>query len=91
MEETWYYNQVARNKHPEVRDEWVTRILENPNHSLTRLVTRETRRLLFGFIEEIDRWVLVILTDNSRLLNRHIDRGAMRWWGRPCRNPQSSQ
>ena len=87
MEETSYYTQVARNKHPEVRDEWVSRVLQSPDHTQTRFVNGEARRLLFGFIEEIGRRVLVILTEDGRLLNRHIDRGAMRMWGRPCRNP----
>jgi hypothetical protein len=88
VEETSYYNQVARNKHPEVRDEWVARVLERPEYVQTKFVNGEHRRLLYGFIEEIDRWVLVILTEDDRLLNRHLDRGAMRRWGRPCRNPE---
>jgi hypothetical protein len=83
VEETWYYSQVARNKHPEVADEWVTRVLENPDHTETRLVNGENRRLLYGFIEEADRWLLVILTEDGKLLNRHLDRDAMRRWGRP--------
>ena len=32
METTWYYENVARRRHPEVRDEWVERILTNPHH-----------------------------------------------------------
>ena len=88
MEETSYYNRVARNKHPEVRDDWVTYVLENPEHTETVFINGENRRLLYGYIDEIDRWVLVILTEDGKLLNRHLDRGAMRRWGRPCRNPQ---
>ena len=83
MEETWYYTQVARYKHPEVRDEWVARIIERPYYRQTKFVNGEYRRLLYGFIEEIDRWVLVILTEDGKLLNRHIDRQALRRWGRP--------
>lgn len=83
MEETEYYSQVAMVKHPEVSDEWVERIVSNPERSETRFVNGERRRLLYGYVEEIDRWVLVILMENGRLLNRHIDRRAMRRWGRP--------
>ena len=57
--------------------------IERPYYRQTNFVNGEYRRLLYGFIEEIDRWVLVILTKDGKLLNRHIDRQAMRRWGRP--------
>ena len=87
METTPYYDQIARRKHPEVTDEWVRRIVNRPDHTETKYVNGENRTLLYGFIEEIERWVLVILTEDGRLLNRHVDRGAMKRWGRPCKNP----
>ena len=86
MQETRYYNRVARLKHPEVMAEWVDRILANPDHSQTKFVSGAIRRLPYGFIDEFDRWALLVLTEDGRLLHRHIDRGALRRWGRPRRN-----
>ena len=83
MEETSYYNQVARFKHPEVCDEWVRQTFEEPDHTEYRMVNGERRTLLYKYIDEVDRWILVILTEYGKLLNRHIDRRAMKGWGWP--------
>jgi hypothetical protein len=89
LEETSYNNQVARFKHPEVCDEWVRQTFEEPDHTEYRMVNGERRTLLYKYIDEVDRRIiLVILTEDGELLNRHIDRRAMKRWGRPWINSQ---
>ena len=53
------------------------------------MVNGERRTLPYKYIDEVDRWIiLVILTEDGKLLNRHIDRRAMKRWGRPWINSQ---
>ena len=79
FETTEYFEQKARINHPEVSDEWVTRVLANPYHTETQ---PDGRIRYYGYIVELDKWVRVIVED-GKLLNRFIDRMAMRRWGRP--------
>ena len=79
METIWYYESVAKRKHPEVREEWVERVLANPLHTEIQL---DGRIRYWGFIVEEDKWLRVIV-DQGRLLNRFFDEGKMSQWGRP--------
>lgn len=79
METTEYYERRAKFKHPEVADEWVIRVLANPYHTETQ---PDGRIRYYGYIEEVDKWIRVILED-GQLLNRFMDGGALRRWGRP--------
>ncbi len=73
-----YYERSKRN-HPEVSEELVTRVLDNPEHTL---VQPDGRIRYYGYIEEADKWLRVIV-EEGRVLNRFFDRGAMRKWGKP--------
>ena len=79
VETTEYFEQIARIKHPEVTDEWVTRVLANPYHTEMQA---DGRIRYYGFIDEESKWVRVILED-GRLFNRFFDGRALRRWGRP--------
>lgn len=79
METTWYYENVARRRHPEVRDEWVERILTNPHHIE---IQPDGRIRYYGYIEEVEKWIRVIV-DDGKLLNRFFDHHALNRWGMP--------
>ena len=79
METTDYYRQKATLKHPEVKDEWVTAVLDNPHHVERQ---EDGRMRYYGYVEEAGKWLRVIL-DNGMLHNRFFDRTALRRWGRP--------
>ena len=79
METTWYYENVARRRHPEVRGEWVERILTNPHHIE---IQPDGRIRYYGYIEEVEKWIRVIV-DDGKLLNRFFDHHALNRWGMP--------
>ena len=79
IETSEYYEREAKHKHPEIRDEWVARVLANPYHTETQ---PDGRIRYYGYITEVDRWVRVIVEDGV-LINRFFDRGKLRRWGRP--------
>ena len=79
METTDYYDGEVQRKHPEVRPEWVERVVANPHHTE---IQDDGRVRHYGYIAEAGRWVRVIL-DDGKLLNRFFDRGALRKWGIP--------
>ena len=79
METTQYYDQVAKRKHPGIRDEWVERVLANPYQIETQA---DGRIRYYGFIDEEGKWLRVIV-DDGRLFNRFFDRNKLREWGQP--------
>ena len=79
METTGYYERVVRGNHPEIRDEWVERVLENPYHTETQ---SDGRIRYYGYIPELRHWIRVIV-DDGMLHNRFIDHAKLRVWGRP--------
>ena len=79
METTWYYDNVAKRKHPEVEEEWVERVIANPLHTETEV---NGRIRYWGFIVEEDKWLRVIV-DEGMLLNRFFDHKKLNQWGRP--------
>ena len=79
METTEYYERRAKFNHPEVADAWVIRVLANPYHTETQ---PDGRIRYYGYIEEVGKWIRVILED-GKLLNRFMDGKALRRWGRP--------
>ena len=79
METTWYYENKVRLNHPEIKDEWVERVLANPYHSE---VQPDGRIRYYGYIEEVGKWLRVIV-DDGKLHNRFFDRGKLRTWGTP--------
>ena len=79
IETTRYFELHARIKHPEVPDEWVMRVLANPYHTETQ---SDGRIRYYGYIDEENRWIRVILED-GKLFNRFIDSKAFRRWGKP--------
>ena len=77
--DTSNYYERAKIKHPEVTEAWVTRVLNDPHHTE---IQPNGRIRYYGYIEEIDKWLRVIV-DNDEVLNRFLDRNALRKWGRP--------
>ena len=57
----------------------MTLVLDNPHHTE---IQDDGRIRYDGYIEEIDKWLRVIV-DNDEVLNRFLDRNALRKWGRP--------
>ena len=74
METSPYYERRARHKHPEVKDEWVDRVLANPYHTETQ---SDGRIRYYGYIPEADKWLRVIVEDGV-LFNRFFDRNKLR-------------
>lgn len=66
METTDYYDGEVQRKHPEVRQEWVERVLADPYHSE---VQPDGRIRYWDYIQEADKWLRVIVAD-GKLLNR---------------------
>lgn len=79
METTWYYENVVRRKHPEITNEWVERVLDNPYHTE---VQPDGRIRYYGYIIEAEKWIRVIVED-GKLLNRFFDHHALERWGIP--------
>ncbi len=79
METTEYYETVVRRNHPEIKDEWVERVLDNPYHTE---VQPNGRIRYYGYIDEAEKWLRVIL-DDGKVHNRFFDRGKLREWGKP--------
>ena len=79
IETSEYYEREAKYKHPDIRDEWVARVLANPYYTETQ---EDGRIRYYGYISEADKWIRVILEDGI-LINRFFDRGKLRRWGRP--------
>ena len=79
METTRYYEEEARRKHPEIKDEWVERVLANPLHEEMQ---PDGRIRYYGFIDEEGKWLRVVV-ENGKLLNRFFDRRKLKEWGTP--------
>lgn len=79
METTRYYDQVAKRKHPGIKDEWVERVVANPYQIETQA---DGRTRYYGFIDEEGKWLRVVV-DDGRLFNRFFDRNKLREWGQP--------
>ncbi len=79
MERIWYYDDVRRQKHPEVKDEWVERVLANPYHIEDQ---EGGRKRYYGYIEEAGHWLRVIL-EEGKLLNAFLDHHGLKRWGQP--------
>ena len=77
METTWYYENIASRKHPEIRDEWVERVLDNPYHTE---VQPDGRMRYYGYIDEAEKWIRVTIED-GKLFNRFFDHHALDRWG----------
>ena len=73
------YYERAKQNHPEVLEEWVNVVLENPHHTE---IQPDGRIRYYGYIEEAAKWLRVVI-DDGELLNRFFDRGTLRKWGRP--------
>ena len=79
METSQDYERVAKRKHPEIRDEWVDRVLADPYQIETQA---DGRVRYYGYISEAGKWLRVVVEDDI-LLNRFFDRGKLRRWGTP--------
>ncbi|MCY3543677.1 MAG: hypothetical protein OXI16_06590 [Chloroflexota bacterium] len=79
METTEYYDTVDRRNHPEVKDEWVERVLDKPYRTE---VQPDGRIRYCGYIPEAEKWLRVIVED-GKLLNRFFDHHALKRWGTP--------
>ena len=79
METTEYFEQKAKFNHPEISEEWVTRVISDPFHTE---IQPDGRIRYYGYIEEAGKWARVILED-GKLFNRFFDRMALRRWGQP--------
>lgn len=79
METTEYYETVPRHNHPGIRDEWVERVLNNPYHTEFQ---PDGRIRYYGYIDEAEKWLRVIV-DDGKLLNRFFDHHALKRWGTP--------
>ena len=73
-----YYERAKRN-HPEVSEEWVRRVINNPHRTEMQ---PDGRIRYYGYIDEAGKWIRVIV-EGDEILNRFFDRGALRKWGRP--------
>ena len=79
MDTTRYYEKEVRQKHPEIKDEWVERVLANPYHTETQ---PDGRIRYYGYIVEEGKWVRVIVAD-GKLHNRFFDHKKLKEWGIP--------
>ena len=79
LETTPYYERAIRVKHPEVKDEWVERVLANPHHVETQA---DGRLRYYGYIAEERKWIRVII-DDGKLHNRCFDHTGLKRWGIP--------
>ena len=77
VETTGYYEGSSRLKHPEIKDEWVERVLANPYHTETQ---PDGRIRYYGYIPEEGKWLRVVMED-GKLLTRFFDRNVLRKWG----------
>lgn len=81
LETTEYYEETARFSHPEVKYEWVERVLANPHH----LITQGNGWLQYhGYLAEEGKWLRVIIAD-GKLHNCFLDRTGIKRWGIPWR------
>lgn len=78
LKTTRYYDVVAIYRHPEIKDEWVKRVLANPYHFE---VQEDGRIRHYGYIEEAEKWIRVI-TEDGKLHNRFFDHHALKRWGK---------
>ena len=79
METTRYYEEEVRRKHPEIKDEWVERVLANPLRTERQ---PDGRIRYYGFITEEGKWLRVVV-ENGKLLNRFFDRRKLKEWETP--------
>ncbi len=61
MDEAAYYRVAAR-KHPEVKEEWVTDVLDRPFR--TELQS-DGRVRYYGYVPEAGKWLRVIVEDGK--------------------------
>lgn len=73
MKSTNYFNEFASQKHPEVQQEWIERVLSNP---VKREVQPNDRISYWGNIEEAEGRVLRVITldDGETVHNAFFDR-----------------
>lgn len=73
MKTTRYFNEFASQKHPEVQQEWIERVLANP---IKREIQRCDRIAHWGNIEEAEGRVLRVITleDGETVHNAFFDR-----------------
>ncbi len=77
MKSTDYFRNVVPHKHPDVRLEWVQRVLENP---VKQAVQADGRRVYWGNIAENNGRALRVVTleDGETVHNAFFDRSFYR-------------
>lgn len=66
--------------HHDVKPEWIEDIISEPYYQETD--PRDGRELYYGWVDEIGKWVKVVVEDD-RLLTAYINRRLTRRFGRP--------
>ncbi len=72
-------------RHPEVRPEWIMRIIEDPYDEWVETdASGRISRVVAGRVEDASQWIKVILSAQGRLVTAHFDHHLEdRFGGRP--------
>ena len=84
---------MDRERHPEIRPEWVVLIMENPHdHWEVMMPNGEIRTILVGRVPEFSQWIRVVLVGDASAGALHTvypdKRLEQTYGGRPWQNLQ---
>ena len=78
--------------HPNIRPEWVMRIIDAPNDQWEEIARGEVRSILVGCVAQFNQWIVVVFIGDTNAgvfhtayADRRLER---RYGGRPWRNAQ---
>jgi hypothetical protein len=73
MKSTWYYRTIVKKKHPEIKDEWCIRAIQNSDYCEEQITDKRIR--YWKYIPEIKTYIRVItLSDGETVHNAFPDR-----------------
>ena len=76
------YWQVANGRHPEPTTEWIERTLMGP-YTAEEDETEIGRVVYYGYVPEVEKWLVVVVAQDDRLFNAYFNRNLLRLWGKP--------
>ena len=69
METTEYFERNLSQKHPEVEDKWIERVLESPYYTEPQ---DDGRIRYYGLVPQLGHWIRVIVAE-GKVHNRFVD------------------
>ena len=92
LPKTLWHGEDTANRHPEIRPEWIMRVIKDPYDQWEEIARGEVRSIFVGCVAQFNQWIVVVFIGDTNAgvfhtayADRRLER---RYGGRPWRNAQ---